>query len=146
MYFILFFISWKRHVWCFCCIPTSHFWISFKGDQFSKTCFSNKSFFFAFVQKLLLTICKWSSACNVVFFLFIVILDILDSGIHSKVNFSSFKSRIKSWPWWHEKLFLICANINNAIFIFHQMLKAWGCIKSWWYRYWCWEKAKERHF
>ena len=138
-------ISRQRHVCCFRCVPTCMFRQSFKLDNFSQASLNNHTFFFTFVEQLLLSGCQRVSIGKVIHIEVFIEVHVFWSSVHSCVNFACMQSGVKGWPSWHEELFLVCTNIDNAIFVFHQMLEAWCCIKLRWDTHRCTHETIERH-
>jgi len=124
--------SVKAHVGSLSSVPRGHLGGALEFEQVTGTGLKDDTLFFALVKQLLLS----SRECIGMLSLDVFLIAVDPSPVTS-LSFDSFiahiseESGVECGPCWHQKLFLVGIDINNAILIFHEMLKAGCSVKNW---------------
>ena len=140
-----FYRSIESHGWDLCVVPTGHFSGSLQGNQFASTSLVHYALFLALIQKLSLSGRQGHVLCGSVFFLILMETEILHLSSNSLIALSSEKGWPKGGPGWHQKLLLIRLDIDDTVFVLHEMFKAGGGVEYRWDRHGWAHKSKERH-
>ena len=103
--------------------------MTFKLDQFAQARLDHHTLFLAFVQQLLLSLSQGFRVRHRVFLETILVDGVLRPNVHLRVDFAILQRGVERGPGRHEELLLVGTNIDHAVFVFHQVLKARRCVE-----------------
>ena len=138
--------SVETHVCDFGGVPAGHLESTSFGKQIAGASFEHHTLFFALVEQLLLS----SSQCSDIGFDWDVVTFLngvcLRTSVELIVGLSVLDLWVKGRPRWHQELQLVSVNIDDTVFVLHQMFQARRCVENPRDTDWCTHKSEERHF
>ena len=137
--------SGQGHVGRLGSVPGSVLRLSPELDQFSEARLDHEALLLALVEKLLLSLRKGVGIGQPILLEVVLDLDVLWSGVDPCVNFAGLESGVEGGPGGHEELLLVSTNIDDAVFVLHQVLKAGGGVEGGRHTHGCAHEPEERH-
>ena len=135
--------SVKGHRGNFSVVPRCHLGSSAQSKEFAGTRLVNHALFFALVQKLLLSGGQGDRLSSSVLLLVLMEAEILISSVHLLVRLAIKETGPESGPGRHEELLLVGLDIDDAVLVLHQVLKAGSRVHHRGDRHWRTHKTEE---